>query len=193
MEGWSRRKPVVWFRCGSWHRCLHAPHRLGGLSQIGAQMLDKLRNRSPFIAFLSAKFLDSKWAAQESVFIVSRPEVDIAPLSIDGTVPFGFFGHVQSSRIPKKGITRDLLVVPFARRHPREISSHLIQVAVDAAHFETRKRWWTPTRLPLQSSGPRKRIHWRRCLLRMVRSGMLLTVSEGTCRNSFDHKDLECI
>jgi len=67
--------------------------------------------------------------------IVSRPEVFIAPLSIDGTVPFGFIGHVQSSTIPPTGITRELLVVPLTRRQPRQLLPQLIQVAVDAGAF----------------------------------------------------------
>ena len=100
-----------------------------------ARILDELRSCDLFVPLLSTKFLESKWAPQETGFIVSRPEVIIAPLSIDGTVPFGFIGHIQSSKIPAGGITRELLVVPLARRQPRQILPRLIQVAVDAGSF----------------------------------------------------------
>lgn len=100
-----------------------------------ARILDELRSCGLFVPLLSAQFMTSKWAPQEAGFIVSRPEVVIAPLSIDGTVPFGFIGHVQASRIPPTGITRELLVLPLARRQPREILPRLIQVAVGARSF----------------------------------------------------------
>lgn len=100
-----------------------------------ARILDELRTCDLFVPLLSADFVASKWASQEVGFIVSRPEVLIAPVSIDGTVPFGFIGHVQASRIPEAGITRELLVVPLARRQPREILPRLIRVAVDACSF----------------------------------------------------------
>lgn len=100
-----------------------------------ARILEELRSCGLFVPLLSANFMASKWAPQEAGFIVSRPEVVIAPLSIDGTVPFGFIGHVQCSKIPPTGITRELLVVPLARRQPRQILPRLIQIAVDAGSF----------------------------------------------------------
>jgi hypothetical protein len=79
----------------------------------------------------------SKWAPQEVGFIISRSDVAIAPLSIDGTKPFGFISHVQSRPIPKEGITRELLVEPLARRIPRKILPSLIQIASGAATFRS--------------------------------------------------------
>lgn len=102
-----------------------------------ARIIDELRSCDFFVPLLSANFLASKWAPQEAGFIVSRPEVVIAPLSIDGTVPFGFIGHVQSSPIPSSGISHELLVVPLARRKPRQILPCLIQVALDARSWRS--------------------------------------------------------
>jgi len=96
---------------------------------------DELMSCAIFVALLSANFLSSKWAPQEVGFIVSRPEVAIAPLSIDGTTPFGFISHLQSGRIPPGGITRELLVEPLARRVPRSILPGLIQIAADSRSF----------------------------------------------------------
>ena len=92
------------------------------------RILEELRRCDLFVPLLSEHFLSSKWAPQEAGFIISRPEVVIAPLSIDGTVPFGSFSHLQSRQIPTGGITRELLVEPLARRLPREILPSLIQI-----------------------------------------------------------------
>ena len=83
------------------------------------RILEELRHCDLFVPLLSKNFLKSPWAPQEAGFIASRPpdEVVIAPLSIDGTIPFGFFGHVQSGHIVD-GITRELLVEPLMKRFP---------------------------------------------------------------------------
>jgi len=97
------------------------------------RILEELRRCHLFVLLLSANFLSSGWAQQETGFIISRPEVVIAPLSIDATTPFGFLSHVQSSCIREDGITRELLVEPLARRMPRIILPGLIRIAADSA------------------------------------------------------------
>ncbi len=74
-----------------------------------ARIIEELQRCDLFVPLLSANFLASKWAPQEVGFIISRPEVAIAPISLDGTTPFGFIAHVQSRKITKDGITRELL------------------------------------------------------------------------------------
>jgi hypothetical protein len=101
------------------------------------RILKELRRCDLFVPLLSENFLSSKWAPQEAGFIISRPEVAIAPLSIDGTTPFGFLSHLQSGRITKEGITRELLVEPLARRIPRKILPGLIQIAGNAGSFRS--------------------------------------------------------
>ncbi|HET8546351.1 MAG TPA: toll/interleukin-1 receptor domain-containing protein, partial [Bryobacteraceae bacterium] len=71
-------------------------------------IIEELKRCDLFVPLLSANFLTSKWAPQEVGFIISRPEVVIAPISIDGTTPFGFISHVQSRRIVDSVITREL-------------------------------------------------------------------------------------
>jgi len=96
------------------------------------------------ISGMRKNFRRSNWAPQEAGFIASRPEVRVAPLSIDGTTPFGFMEHVQSGRIRRERITRDLLVVPLARHNPREFLPALIEIAVDAASFRSAERMMRP-------------------------------------------------
>jgi hypothetical protein len=99
------------------------------------RILKELRRCDLFVPLLSANFLSSIWAPQEAGFIISRPEVAIAPLSIDGTTPSGFLSHIQSRPIPAEGITRELLVEPLARRLPRSVLPGLIRIAGRAGSF----------------------------------------------------------
>lgn len=96
---------------------------------------EELRRCHLFVPLLSKDFLKSKWTLQEVGFIASRSDVEIFPLSIDGTVPFGFISHLQSGRIRSDGITCKLLVEPLAKRFPREIHRHLIRRVGNAYSF----------------------------------------------------------
>jgi hypothetical protein len=99
------------------------------------RIIEELERCDLFVPLLSENFLASKWAPQEVGFIISRPDVTIAPISLDGTTPFGFISHVQSRSIAKDGITLELLVDPLAERMPRKILPGLIRIASDAGSF----------------------------------------------------------
>jgi hypothetical protein len=108
------------------------------------RILQELLRCDLFVPLLSTNFCSSKWAPQETGFIVSRPKVVIAPLSIDGTIPFGFISQRQSRRIPAEGITRELLVEPLARQIPREILPGLIRIAGTATSFRSAEATMRP-------------------------------------------------
>lgn len=108
------------------------------------RIIKELKVCDIFVPLLSANFLASKWAPQEIGFIISRPKVAIAPVSLDGTIPFGFISHVQSRRVSKDGITRELLVEPLARRLPRQILPGLIRLAGRAASFRSAEALMAP-------------------------------------------------
>ncbi len=133
---------------------MHGAEAKGVLAQIGIdaflahddlhvsdewreRIIEELKRCDLFIPLLSANFVESKWAPQEVGFIISRPKVAVAPISLDGTKPFGFISHLQSRNITKDGITRELLVEPLARRIPRKIIPGLIRIASDAASFRS--------------------------------------------------------
>jgi hypothetical protein len=109
-----------------------------------ARIIEELKRCDILVPLLSANFIESKWAPQEVGFIISRPEVTIAPISLDGTTPFGFISHVQSRTIASDGITRELLVEPLARRMPRAILPGLIQIAGKARSFQTAEERMAP-------------------------------------------------
>src|SRR6266513_963174 len=108
---------------------------LHGSDEWRERIIEELKRCDLFVPLLSEDFLASKWAPQEVGYIISRPEVTIAPISLDGTTPFGFISHVQSRRITKEGITLELLVDPLAERMPRKILPGLIRIASDAGSF----------------------------------------------------------
>lgn len=108
------------------------------------RIIEELNRCDIFVPLLSANFLESKWAPQEVGFIISRPEVAIAPISLDGTTPFGFISHVQSRKITKDGITRALLIEPLAKKIPRKIVPGLIKIAADAHTFRSAETRMAP-------------------------------------------------
>lgn len=99
------------------------------------RILEELRCCDLFFVLFSTNFLSSHWGPQEVGFIVSRPEVLVVPLSINGTVPCGFVSHLQSRRILRDGITRELLIEPLAAQRPRMILPGLIRIAGNAGTF----------------------------------------------------------
>ena len=70
------------------------------------RIVDELRTYDVLVALLSESFEASRWATQEVGFMgIERPDVVIAPISIDGTRSFGFFGHMgRSGVLPIAGL-----------------------------------------------------------------------------------------
>jgi hypothetical protein len=99
------------------------------------RIIEELARCDLFVPLLSSNFLASKWAPQEVGYIISRPNVVIVPISIDGTIPFGFMSHVQSRPISSDGVTRELLVEPLVKRFPRKIVPGLIRTVGEAPNF----------------------------------------------------------
>jgi len=109
-----------------------------------ARILSELRRCDVFVALLSQHFLASRWAPQEAGFIISRSEVLVTPLSIDGTTPFGFLSHLQSRRIPDAGLTRELLIEPLAAKMPRTVLPALVRIAGAAKSFRDAEAQMAP-------------------------------------------------
>lgn len=136
------------------------------------RILIELRRCDLFVALLSANFLSSKWAPQEAGFIVSRPEVVIAPLSIDGTTPFGFLSHLQAGRITKDGITRELLVAPLARRSLGRFYPVSLKSPARLEAFALPRQGYGPSCRSFQSSRGTKPRLWPKHPSIMARSGL---------------------
>jgi len=92
------------------------------------RILEELGTTDVFVALLSKEFLTSKWCGQELGFIVSRPEVLIVPLSLDGTMPYGFIEHLQGNKFDKSRLKAVLQDVLWRKRPHHMIPVHIERV-----------------------------------------------------------------
>jgi hypothetical protein len=99
------------------------------------RILEELLACDIFVPLLSEHFRSSDWGAQEIGVISGRRGVAIVPLSIDGTVPFGFISSVQGKGIPALGPTPDLVIAPLLRKFPRLILPGMIGRVRSAGSF----------------------------------------------------------
>ena len=60
------------------------------------KILEELTKADIFICILSKNFLQSFWCLQESGIAAFRSDLTVIPISIDGTIPVGFIGNIQS-------------------------------------------------------------------------------------------------
>ena len=63
------------------------------------KILDEIGKADIFICLLSKSYLQSPWCIQESGIAAFRKGMTIIPFSIDGTIPLGFIGNVQSDKV----------------------------------------------------------------------------------------------
>ena len=99
------------------------------------RILEELMECDVFIPLLSKAFKESNWAPQEIGIIFSRNDVPIIPLSIDGTIPFGFISHIQGKQIPFEGITESLLIPALLKKIPRKFIPLMIEKVATATSF----------------------------------------------------------
>jgi hypothetical protein len=111
------------------------------------RILSELTTCSLFVPILSASFLKSVWTQQEVGSVVLRPNVTIAPISIDGTKPPGFLANLQCAFVPSIGLSSELLIQPLVRRCPRILVPGLIDRVLRAPNYreaEAHLRWLRP-------------------------------------------------
>ena len=82
-------------------------------------IIEQLASAQIFIALLSKNFKTSEWCAQEVGFIISRPDVLVIPLSLDGTVPYGFISKLQSKRVRAAEDIPVIIQEVFLKKKPR--------------------------------------------------------------------------
>ena len=99
------------------------------------RILAELRHCKIFVPLLSKAFRSSAWCAQETGFVVERGNVLIIPLSIDGTVPFGFISHLQCHRIHSTGFDPQVILDAVGRKWPIMIVEVLLRPVARAGSF----------------------------------------------------------
>ena len=83
-----------------------------------SRIVEELLSADILVCLLSKDFKASDWCPQELGFIVARPETIIIPLSLDGTVPFGFINHIQSQalKLPSEMEIEGMIINALLRR-----------------------------------------------------------------------------
>lgn len=99
------------------------------------RILTELHQTDVFVTLLSRAFVGSKWCAQEVGVIVSRPDVLIVPLSLDGTTPYGFISHLQGTRVRDESHLAAILEEVLFRRRPRLMIPKQIEKVRAAGSF----------------------------------------------------------
>lgn len=109
------------------------------------RILEELVDTNIFIPLLSKAFKSSEWAPQEiGIAITRRNDVLFIPLSIDGTVPFGFISHIQGKPIPPNGNLSSLLIEPIIDCFPHDIIPTLISHLAGARSFRRAEELMLP-------------------------------------------------
>lgn len=93
------------------------------------RILQELGDSDVFVALLSREFMNSKWCGQELGYIVSRPDVLVIPLSLDGTMPYGFIGHLQGKQVHDGNLATVLEEVLYRKRPRQMIPTQIRRVA----------------------------------------------------------------
>ena len=74
------------------------------------KILDEIGTADIFVSLWSQNYYNSWWCIQESGIASFRNNMTIIPLSIDGRIPVGFAGNIQSRKISPENIyLHDLL------------------------------------------------------------------------------------
>lgn len=101
------------------HEDIHVSH------EWRSTLLEELGKVDLFVPILSSNYYSSVWCVQESGIAAFRSGVTIVPLSTDGTIPAGFLGAIQSTKIDPNTYISPWSIVPGLMR--RDVSS-----AIDA-------------------------------------------------------------
>jgi len=109
------------------------------------RIVEELQRMEVFVVLLSAALKSSDWASQEIGFAVSRTEVPIIPLSLDGTIPYGFIAHIQSKRFVEP-LPPALFIGPLHRSYPRQLIPALIRRMSTASSYRHAEALMDPLR-----------------------------------------------
>lgn len=108
------------------------------------RILSELKSCKIFVPLLSKAFKKSDWCNQETGLIVNRRGVLVIPLSIDGTIPYGFIAAIQGKRIPENNDYFALLIEPIIVRFPHAILPKLIERLAGATSFRNAEALMLP-------------------------------------------------
>ncbi len=111
------------------YQCFLAHDDLRVSEEWMQRILQELGEADVFVALLSKEFMESKWCGQELGYIVSRSDVLKIPLSLDGTMPYGFIGNLQGIKVHDGNLAAVLEEVLYRKRPRRMIPAQIRRVA----------------------------------------------------------------
>ena len=99
------------------------------------RIVDELNKADIFIPLLSNNFKNSDWAPQELGIAYIR-DILIIPLTLNGTIPFGFIDHIQGKSYPKnENIILNYLIKPIIDKFPEYMIPTVIEELEEAYNF----------------------------------------------------------
>ena len=98
------------------------------------RILKELGEADLFVPILSKHYFLSIWCTQESGVAAFR-NMTIVPLSIDGTIPDGFMGHIQSTKIDGERPAHDDIVPGLAKLDVVFLISCLIKLVAGTRSY----------------------------------------------------------
>jgi len=101
-----------------------------------AEILRQLGLADLFIPILSTKYYSSIWCKQESGIAAFR-NMTIIPLSIDGTIPQGFFNHIQSTKIDPDSPTYENLFPAIAKHDVSFLIDAITKIISASGNYRT--------------------------------------------------------
>ena len=99
------------------------------------EIIAELGKADLFIPLLSKAYMQSVWCVQESGIAAYMEGVTIIPLSLDGTIPPGFIGHVQSKKVDPKNVTMADLLPGLAKHDIRGVIANLTESLTRSRSF----------------------------------------------------------
>jgi len=100
------------------------------------EILRQLGLADLFVPILSKKYYGSIWCKQESGIAAFR-DITIIPLSIDGSIPEGFLGHIQSTRVSNDEPTFKNLFPGLAKQDISFLIEAITKIISSSGNYRT--------------------------------------------------------
>ncbi len=100
-----------------------------------ASILKEMAKANIFICILSKDYFKSVWCAQESGIAAFRDDLTIIPLSIDGTIPQGFFANIQSTKVDPEQILIETLLPGLVKHDFKQATDEIIKLIGGSRSF----------------------------------------------------------
>lgn len=99
------------------------------------KILEEISRTEIFVCILSKAYFASTWCIQESGIAAFRKEVTIIPLSVDGSIPKGFFSNVQATKIEFDSLSIKNLLPGFIKHNFDQAIAMIIKVIAQSSSF----------------------------------------------------------